>query len=468
MSKARKTMAAMLALLLCAGTALGEGTQATAQADTPLQQALESETAAQTDPLSEPTEDKTEMRIGEETSPETSAEAKQDENAAANTGNATEAPDITAACEIKLCSTPCNTTMITDQQYTTYWDSYKIRNPWVVIHSETPMYGLYLCFRRMPESFELQIPGMEEGEWTPLRQGDTRFQHTFYPLEGLHDLRIQSTQTGTHKMGFNEIFVFGQGEIPDWVQRWEPTEEKADILFFSAHPDDELLFYGGAIATYAAEKRKRVVVAYLSYSNTTRRSEALNGLWTLGVRHYPEFGGFADVWSNKLSAAYDKAGKKKVLTWVTEMYRKHQPEVVVTHDLNGEYGHGQHKMMADAAIRCYELAADPAEDPASASAYGTWQVRKLYVHLWGDESSQTRFDWHVPLESMGGKTGLELAEEAYALHVTQASAKVKIGGKWHLLSVEETGTAFSNTTFGLYASQVGPDESHTDFLEHIE
>ena len=69
---------------------------------------------------------------------------------------------------------------------------------------------------------------------------------------------------------------------------------------------------------------------------------------------------------------------------------------------------------------------------------------------------------------MGGKTGLEVAREAYDMHVTQASAKVKIRGKWHLLSVDETGTVFSNTTFGLYASQVGPDETHTDFLEHIE
>ena len=48
------------------------------------------------------------------------------------------------------------------------------------------------------------------------------------------------------------------------------------------------------------------------------------------------------------------------------------------------------------------------------------------------------------------------------------NAKVKINRKWHLLSVEETGTVFSNTTFGLYASTVGPDETHTDFLEHIE
>ena len=70
--------------------------------------------------------------------------------------------------------------------------------------------------------------------------------------------------------------------------------EKADLLFLIAHPDDELLFTGGAIPTYAVEKGKQVAVAYLTPSNTTRRSEALNGLWAMGVRNYPIFGEFSD------------------------------------------------------------------------------------------------------------------------------------------------------------------------------
>ena len=356
----------------------------------------------------------------------------------------------------------------TDGAYTTWWES-DIGDPaFVEIAAKEPVYGLYLCFHTIPESYVIQIRQPGE-DWSTLAEGNPLYAHAFFEIPGAAEIRVLSTQAGgPHAMGLNELFLFSEGEIPDWVQRWEPTEEKADILFFSAHPDDELLFYGGAIATYAAEKQKRVVVAYLTYSNTTRRSEALNGLWALGVRHYPEFGGFSDAWSNKLDAAYSRLGKKKVLTWVTEMLRKHRPEVVVTHDLNGEYGHGQHKMMADAAIQACDLAADASQYTDSAAVYGPWQVKKLYVHLWGDESNQTQFDWTVPLQRMGGRTGIELAEEAYKLHVTQTYAKIKYKGKWHVLSVRETGTVFSNTTFGLYASTVGPDETHTDFLEHIE
>lgn len=385
-----------------------------------------------------------------------------------------EAENITDACTFKLCATQRRASTMTDGKYTSYWESRKMRNPWISIHSETPMYGLYLCFRQMPSAFEIQTLTIQgEGEeaeavWEKLMPGDTRFQHTCYELPGVTDIRIMSLQESSHKMGFNEVFVFGEGTMPGWVQRWEETEEKADILFFSAHPDDELIFFGGAIPTYAAEMKKRVVVAYLSWSNTTRRSEALNGLWSMGVTHYPEFGGFSDSYSKTAKEAYKKAGKDKVLAWVTEMYRKHQPEVVVTHDIDGEYGHGQHKMMADAAIQGYSLAAEADQYPDSAAEYGLWQVKKLYIHLYGDAELQTRFDWNVPLESLGGRTGLQAAADAYALHKTQESASVKINKKWHRLSVEETGSVWPNTAFGLYATQVGPDESHTDFLEHID
>ena len=383
-----------------------------------------------------------------------------------------EAPNLTKSCTFKYSSSKWNESLMTDGKYTTYWESNERRNPYIIITSETPMHGLYICFRTLPSSFEIQKSAGQDEKgkeiWEILLPGETRFQHSFYDLGGIHALRIYITQNKALKLGINELYVFGEGEIPDWVQRWEPTEEKADIMFFSAHPDDELIFLGGAIPTYAAEKGVRVVVCYLSYSNTTRRSEALNGLWALGVRHYPEFGGFRDAYSTKAADAYATLGKNKVLAWVTEMYRKHQPEAVVTHDLNGEYGHGQHKMIADAAVQCYDLAADPEKFPDSAALYGTWQVKKLYVHLYGDESDQTQFDWTVPLASLGGKTGLEAAAEAYALHKTQEGAEVKINGKWHILSVEETGSYWSNTTFGLYASEVGPDETHMDFLEHIE
>ena len=385
---------------------------------------------------------------------------------------AEEAANLSGSLKIKTPRGKKSVAHLTDGTYTEYWESQKTKSPYVVLESETPIYGLYLCFRTMPESYVIQTGS--EDHWTTVAEGDTRFYHVFYELDGVKGVRILSTQEGQHTLGFNEIFAFGKGEIPDWVQRWEEPVEKADVLFLIAHPDDELLFMAGAIPTYAVEKGKNVVVAYLSWSNTTRRSEALNGLWHMGIRNYPVFGGFRDAYSRDLKDAYDnikkgKQGKQMVQGWVTELYRKYRPEAVVTQDLDGEYGHGQHKMVADAACECYDLAARSDAFEESAALYGTWQVKKLYVHLYGDEDVQTRFDWNQPLASMGGKTGIELAAEAYALHVTQKNAGAKVKGKHFYFSVEDScGGRYPNTCFGLYRSEVGPDETHTDFLEHIE
>ena len=377
--------------------------------------------------------------------------------------------DITENCKFTICASSKKATNMTDTKYTSYWESKEIKDPFVTITSDQPICGLYLCFRSMPESYDIQTGG--ENKWRTVQTGDTRYYHVFYELDHVKQVRIQSTQAGKHALGFNEIFVFGPGEIPDWVQRWEDPPEKADLMFLMAHPDDELIFLGGAIPTYAVEKEKKVIVAYLSYSNTTRRSEALNGLWTMGVRQYPLFGGFRDCYGKNADASYKnvtgakKTGQQKVWKWVTQIFRTYRPDVVVTHDINGEYGHGQHKMLADAVIQCLEKAADSdqfleiEEDP--------WQIRKLYVHLYGDASNQTHMDWNIPLSKANGKTGLELACEAYALHVTQKGASIKIHGKKQYLSVEETGTTFPNTVFGLYYSDVGEDLSHQDFLENI-
>lgn len=389
----------------------------------------------------------------------------------AGSAGAEEAENLTAGCTIKVVDKAGKIGCITDGKYTTFWESSNRKNPFVIISSEKPIYGLYLCFQKMPDTYVIQKQSGDD--WVTVAEGgEPRYHHAFFELDGVKRIRILSTMDKKNVMGFNEIYVFGQGEVPDWVQRWQEPVEKADILFLIAHPDDELLFTGGAIPTYAVEKGKSVEVVYLTYSNTTRRSEALNGLWEMGVRNYPVFGPFSDRYAKtgKLKDAYKEAGgKDKVLDWVTEMYRRFRPEVVVTQDIDGEYGHPQHKMIADAAAECYTLAADASSSPESARTYGAWQVKKLYLHLWGEEADQTVFDWDQPLTAFGGKTGAQLAAEAFALHASQKGMGSKIRGKFVEFTVEDTGAKmYPYDRFGLRSSEVGPDEAKNDFLEHID
>lgn len=372
---------------------------------------------------------------------------------------AAEANDITEDCKFKVCSSERKYTLMTDKKYTSYWESNKIKTPWIAITAPEgkPIAGLYVCFGNMPESWEIQTS--DDGkDWFTAVPGDTRFLHAYVALpQPAQHVRLAVTSEKKTALRINDLFVLSEGDLPDWVQVWQPTEEKADILFLSTHPDDELIFFGGAIPTYAVEQQRKVVVAYFTRSNTTRSSELLNGLWHMGVRTYPVIGNFKDSYAKNLKAAYKSAGGKgKVNEWIVGLYRQYKPEVVVTQDTNGEYGHKQHMMIADAAQNCIALAANEDEFTASTIAYGTWQVKKLYLHLYPE--NQITFDWTVPLKSMNGATGIELAEEAYTLHKTQASSG---------MSVTETGTKYDNRVFGLAFTTVGEDVRKDDFLENI-
>jgi LmbE family N-acetylglucosaminyl deacetylase len=142
--------------------------------------------------------------------------------------------------------------------------------------------------------------------------------------------------------------------------------------------------------------------------------------------------------------------------------RELKPAVIVTHDVNGEYGHGAHQVCADAAMWCAEHSADPDADPASFDKYGAWDVSKLYLHLYPENGIV--MDWRTPDPALSGRSPLEAAKDAYALHVTQQNAGTAVIGKD--FEVTDEGE-FSCSRFGLYRSLVGPDILKNDFFENI-
>ena len=368
-----------------------------------------------------------------------------------------EALDITQDCVFSTSHTRFKPSLMHDGKYTTKWESSKERTPYIQITMPAGVscHGIYICFAEQPDTWLLQTN--LSGEWITLTEVTNEYEHVYIPLYGADMLRIYVEDTGRYQdMAVNEVFLFSAGKIPDWVQRWQPTQEDADLMFLVAHPDDELLFFGGAVPTYAVEQQRRVVVVYMTYSNTTRRSELLNGLWAMGVRHYPVIGEFVDLYTKTSKDAEKYWGRQDASSFVVETIRKYKPKVLVTHDFDGEYGHGAHSYTAELALKAYSQAANAEKYPESAAQYGAWQVRKLYAHLYAE--NQITFDWTVPLRNMDGETGLALAAKAYALHITQQSTE---------FSVENTGSKYDNARFGLVISEVGKDGRGDDFLENV-
>lgn len=375
---------------------------------------------------------------------------------------AREAPDITAACSLSFSTTEQvkSAARVRDNRYTTAWSS-TAKTVWLTARSgetaEEPIGGVYLTFDRIPERWYLQVPAGEE--WETVYTGDNRFLHVYVPLEApAAAVRFLVQEEKKVKVAIPELRLYGAGALPPGAQQWLPTRERADILFLSSHADDELIFFGGGIPTYDTERGYQVVVAYLTGCGIRRNHELLDGLWSMGVRHYPVIGPFPDRHKKTMAAEYSAlGGQKKVIGWVTGLYRRYKPLVVVTHDKYGEYGHYQHRVTAAAATLAWDRAADPARYPDSAEQYGTWQVQKLYLHL--GKTNPITMDWDVPLDSLGGITGLEAAVRAYTCHVSQQGTQMSVTG---------TGEKYSNRRFGLEKTMVGPDEAGGDFMEHID
>ena len=239
------------------------------------------------------------------------------------------------------------------------------------------------------------------------------------------------------------------------VQTWGESPEKLDILLVSTHQDDELLFLGGTLADYLARGASANVL-YVAEGERMRMREALDGLWTEGLRGYPIVLGLPDELTMSVTQAESRWAKYDPQKLLVRAFRQYKPEVIVTQDFNGEYGHGQHKAAVKMTAEGVALAADPNYDPESAALYGTWQVKKLYVHCY--QENQVVMDWNRPLDETGVITPLFLTKEAYDKHRTQQAS----------FSIQKADREYDNSRFGLYFTAVGPDENKKDFLEHID
>lgn len=258
-----------------------------------------------------------------------------------------------------------------------------------------------------------------------------------------------------------DIYAFESGRVPGWVQQWNPMLEKADMLLYSCHADDEFLWFGGTLPVYAGEYKKKVQVAYLirhgnSRDEYIRNHELLDGLWKVGVRNYPMISDFDDYFATSLEQASEIYNEEQVIKYTVMLLRRFKPDVVVGHDPRGEYGHGAHSLCSYSLQKAIPLSKKPAKYRDLADKYGVWDIKKCYLHLY--EKNQIVMDWNVPLKAFGGKTGLQMAKEAYKCHRSQAD-------KWFY--VQDKGDQYDSRRFGLFYTTVGKDVLKNDFFEHI-
>ncbi|GAA0591830.1 N-acetyl-1-D-myo-inositol-2-amino-2-deoxy-alpha-D-glucopyranoside deacetylase [Streptomyces crystallinus] len=160
------------------------------------------------------------------------------------------------------------------------------------------------------------------------------------------------------------------------------------LLLVHAHPDDESINNGATMARYAAEgalvtlvtctlgEEGEVIPAELAHLAADREDrlgahrilELAAAMKELGVGDHRFLGGpgrFRDsgmmgVAQNRREGAFWNTDVDDAAPHLVEVIREVRPQVLVTYDPDGGYGHPDHIQAHRVAMRAAELAADPA------------------------------------------------------------------------------------------------------------
>lgn len=374
--------------------------------------------------------------------------AAQEEDAAAQAGAAEE---LTAQCTL-TASFVSRLTRLTDGDKESAQRIAAGESVTISWTEEVPVEAVYLSFYYAPAAYTV-IQRDAAGATLAEEAGTLLWNEVIEPVSGAQSVTIVA---GEEEIALGTLAAYGAGAVADYLP-WRSAPEKADYLLVAMHPDDDALFLGGVIPIYGAEQGREGAAVYLASRVRQRVDEALRGAWTMGLRAQPVFGGFPDIPNEYRSQFENTFRSADVVQYLVRQMRRLKPEVVVSQDLNGEYGHWQHVLLANAVLEAAPLAADAAYDPESAEQYGAWEVKKVYLHLYAENRIQLPVT--EPLAAFGGRTAVEVAAEAFACHESQLPSR-------HAVTNEGI---YSLSDFGLAYTTVGADTPGVnDMFEHID
>ncbi len=170
------------------------------------------------------------------------------------------------------------------------------------------------------------------------------------------------------------------------------------LLVSLAHPDDESFGSGGTLAHYARLGARVVLIcatsgdvgeiSHESLATPTTLSQVrldelrcacrnlgIEDLYLLGYRD----SGMMGTPANEHPASLYQADPEEVVGKIVEIVRQVKPQVMVTFDEKGGYGHPDHLVVHQATVAAFAAAADPTRFPAQVQAgLVPHQAQKLY------------------------------------------------------------------------------------------
>jgi len=257
--------------------------------------------------------------------------------------------------------------------------------------------------------------------------------------------------------------------------RGDGAEDGRRLLLVHAHPDDEAIGTGATMARYAAEGAHVTLVtctlgelgevipaelAHLAADQENRlgqyRIGELNAACeALGVTDHRFLGGpgrwrdsgMMGLAANDEPGSFWQADVDEAARDLVAIIREVRPQVIVTYDENGFYGHPDHIQAHRVAWRAFQLAADPAVRlDSTGTGAGPWRVAKFYATAMpGSASVTTEID---------GSRYLAAKTAAMRAHATQ----ITVDGSCYALSNQIVQRIMPHEYFTLLAGERGRDD----------
>ena len=166
------------------------------------------------------------------------------------------------------------------------------------------------------------------------------------------------------------------------------------VLFSLAHPDDEAFGSGGLISKLVDEGVEVYYICGTNGAAGTVKPELIEQFGSIEAVRYTELDcasqvlGFKQVYklgygdsgmmntpANQNPACLWQADETEVTGKIVQIMRELQPQIVITFDPFGGYGHPDHIFMHRATKRAFFAASDAAQFPDQGTVY---QPQKLY------------------------------------------------------------------------------------------
>ena len=215
-----------------------------------------------------------------------------------------------------------------------------------------------------------------------------------------------------------------------------PLDVPRRLLLVHAHPDDETIGTGATMARYAAEgaavtivtctlgEEGEVLVPELEHLAADREDglgqhrvgELAAAMEALRVPDHRFLGGpgrwrdsgMMGTPQNERPDCFWQADLDEAVRELVAVVREVRPQVVITYDANGGYGHPDHIQAHRVAVAAFDAAGDPAYAPELGEV---WQASKLYWSAVPRSVLQAGIDLLREVGDTSGFFGVERAED---------------------------------------------------------